>query len=298
MRIVCGDESICTKKQRHDAVEWLKHGTGKRYIINVDILAEGFDHRALQCVVLLRATKSPGLMAQIIYRIIRPHDDKRCGYLLDYGTNVERLGSIDSIIVPKPKKARGDAPKKVCTATVEETIEYEGLTYRRGDVCNYPNILSAKKCRVCHAEFISDSETGLYTMRTRSQVLQAKIDSETYTYDVSRVTFEKAYSKKDQTSMIKMNFIDEQGLIMHNHYLCLDHAGYAKRQATKMLLSMMVSPEDYPLLGMAPGGVCVDNILLLLDSAYDKYFKQFASITLAPNGSKYKELKNWTFSHQ
>lgn len=295
MRIVCGDDAICTKKQRHDAVEWLKHGSGKRYIINVDILAEGFDHRALQCVVLLRATKSPGLMAQIIYRIIRPHDDKRCGYLLDYGTNVERLGSIDSIIVPKPKKARGDAPKKICTATVEETIEFEGLTYRRGDVCNYPNILSARKCRVCGAEFVSDSETGLYTMRTKSQVLQAKIDAETYTYRVDRVTFEKAYSNKDQTPMIKISFLDENLLVIHNHYMCLSHTGYARHKSVAHFVQMMKKPEDFPLIAMAEGGVNVDNALLLFENLYDKYFKRFETITLAPNG-KYKELKGWTFS--
>ena len=294
MRIVCGDESICTKKQRHDAVEWLKHGTGKRYIINVDILAEGFDHRALQCVVLLRATKSPGLMAQIIYRIIRPHDDKHCGYLLDYGTNVERLGSIDSIIVPKPKKARGDTPKKCCLAIVEETIEFEGLIYRKGDVCNYPNLLSARKCRVCSAEFISDSETGLYTMRTRGEILRAKIDADTYTYKVARVTFEKAYSKKDQTEMIKLNFIDESGLIMHNHYMCLSHTGYARHKSVGHLVKMMINPEDFPLIASAPGGVNVENVLLLFNNAYSKYFKEFDTITLAPNG-KYKELKGWQF---
>lgn len=297
MRIVCGDESICTKKQRHDAVEWLKHGSGKRYIINVDILAEGFDHRALQCVVLLRATKSPGLMAQIIYRIIRPHDDKRCGFLLDYGTNVERLGSIDSIIVPKPKKARGDAPKKVCTATVESTITFEGLVYRAGDVCNYPNILSARKCRVCSAEFVSDSETGLYTMRTRGEILKAKIDADTHTYNVSRVTFEKAYSKKDQTPMIKINFIDESGYIFHNYYMCLNHSGFARHKCVSHLMQMMRCPEeDYPKLTLEEGGVCVDNILLLFTNCYGDFFKPFKTITLAPNG-KYKEIKKWEFQN-
>ncbi|MGZ7118238.1 MAG: DEAD/DEAH box helicase, partial [Methanobacterium sp.] len=82
MRIVCGDDEICTKSQRKQAIDWIKNGTGKRYLINVDILAEGFDYTALQCVVLLRATKSPGLMSQIIFRIIRPHADKDHSFLL------------------------------------------------------------------------------------------------------------------------------------------------------------------------------------------------------------------------
>ena len=70
--------------------------------------------KQLQCFVLLSVTKSPGLLVQMVGRIIRPHEDKSCVYLLDYGTNCERLGNIDNIIVPKVKAKRGDAPKKLC----------------------------------------------------------------------------------------------------------------------------------------------------------------------------------------
>jgi hypothetical protein len=132
-------------------------------------------------------------------------------------------------------------------------------------------------------------------MRTRGEILKAKIDSETYTYEVARVTFEKAYSKKDQTEMIKLNFIDESGLIFHNYYLCLNHQGYARHKCITHLLQMMKQPENYPLIASAPGGVNVENMMLLFEHSYDKYFKQFETITLAPSG-KYKEIKAWTFS--
>jgi hypothetical protein len=131
-------------------------------------------------------------------------------------------------------------------------------------------------------------------MRTHGEILKAKIDAETYTYEVARVTFEKAYSKKDQTEMIKINFIDESGLIMHNHYMCLSHTGYARHKSVGHLVKMMRNPEDFPLIASAPGGVNTENVLLLFQNAYDKYFKRFDSITLAPNG-KYKELKGWQF---
>jgi hypothetical protein len=94
--------------------------------------------------------------------------------------------------------------------------------------------------------------------------------------------------------MIKLNFIDQSGIIMHNHYMCLNHQGYARHKSVGHLVKMMKQPEDFPLIASAPGGVNVENVLLLFQNAYSKYFKEFDTITLAPNG-KYKELKGWQF---
>jgi len=292
IRLIYGDMS---QHDRSATIKWLKHGEGLRVVVNVNVLLVGFNFQKLDAVCFLRATKSLALYRQAVGRVLRSHEDKKIGFVIDYAGNIDEHGSIDGEIPAKNRKRAGEIPKKACIAIVEETTEFEGLIYRKGDVCNYSNILSAKKCKVCHAEFVTDSETGKYVMRTRGEILKAKVDAETYTYEVARVTFEKAYSKKDQTEMIKLNFIDESGLIMHNYYLCLNHQGYARHKCITHLLQMMKKPEDFPLIASAPGGVNVENILLLFNNAYDKYFKQFETITLAPNG-KYKELKNWTFS--
>jgi DNA repair protein RadD len=292
IRLIYGDMS---QHDRSATIKWLKHGEGLRVVVNVNVLLVGFNFQKLDAVCFLRATKSLALYRQAVGRVLRSHEDKKIGFVIDYAGNIDEHGSIDGEIPAKNRKRAGEIPKKSCIAIVEETVEFEGLVYRRGDVCNYPNLLSARKCRVCGAEFVSDSETGLYTMRTRGEILKAKIDAETYTYNVERVTFEKAYSKKDQTEMIKINFIDESGLIFHNYYLCLNHQGYARHKCITHLLQMMKQPENYPLIASAPGGVNVENVLLLFNNAYDKYFKRFDTITLAPNG-KYKELKSWTFS--
>jgi DNA repair protein RadD len=283
-----------SEKELDDNLKWLEFGKGSRYLVNVGLYIRGFDYQQLQCVCLFLATKVVSKYVQIIGRVLRAHDDKPFAHVWDCGTNIARLGPIDNLTPPAKKTRVGDAPRKACIAIVEETKEFEGLVYRRGDVCNYPNLLSARKCKVCGAEFVSDSETGLYTMRTRGEILKAKIDAETYTYEVARVTFEKAYSKKDQTEMIKLNFIDESGLIFHNYYLCLNHQGYARHKCITHLLQMMKAPENYPLIASANGGVNVENVLLLFNNAYDKYFKRFKTIKLAPNG-KFKELKNWEF---
>jgi superfamily II DNA or RNA helicase len=291
IRLIYGDMS---QHDRSATIKWLKHGEGLRVVVNVNVLLVGFNFQKLDAVCFLRATKSLALYRQAVGRVLRSHEDKKIGFVIDYAGNIDEHGSIDGEIPAKNRKRAGEIPRKSCIAIVEETTEFEGLIYRKGDVCGYSNILSAKKCRVCHAEFITDTETGKYVMRTRGEILKAKIDAETYTYEVARVTFEKAYSKKDQTEMIKLSFIDESGLIMHNHYMCLSHTGYARHKSVGHLVKMMHNPEDFPLIASAHGGVNTENVLLLFQNAYDKYFKRFDSITLALNG-KYKELKGWQF---
>ena len=295
MRIVCGDDSLCTKSQRKDAVNWIKNGNGCRYIVNVDILTEGFDHRALDCVVLLRATTSPGLLIQMVGRVIRPHDDKECGWLIDYGTNIERLttGGIENIIVPRVKKKRGDAPKKICLAIIEEPVSYDGVDYKRGDACNYLNILTAKKCKVCGAEFISESEDGLYTMRTKSQALALKQESLKETIPVKDVLFELAYSKKDQTPMIKILFYDEYDSHIINTYMCLDHQGQAKGLATAQLMSLMKDKKNYYQLAKVTGGTSVKAVLYLFEYNYDDFFKRVKTVTVTEKG-RFKELVGWS----
>jgi DNA repair protein RadD len=111
MRIVHGK---MTEPERRAAIHWIKKGHGNRYIVNVGVLTTGFNHAALDCVVLMRATKSTGLYVQMVGRVLRAHDDKKKGYLIDYGTNIERLGRVDGGIKAKTHKKKGNAPTKLC----------------------------------------------------------------------------------------------------------------------------------------------------------------------------------------
>ena len=164
--------------------------------------------------------------------------------------------------------------------------------------CGEENILSAKKCKKCGAEFISLDESGNYQMRTKEQALQAKRDEATVTYEVSHTVFYHDYDKYG-TPMVKMVFVDEDGFGFFKHNLRINHKGQARDKAVGLILSMLKKPEDYPLLAMADGGVCVDNLMHFFndEGLYDKYFKQFATITVAPGvNSKFKELVRWTMA--
>jgi DNA repair protein RadD len=261
MRIICGNDKICSNAQRRDAIEWFKNGSGCRYIVNVDILTTGFDHAALDCVVLLRATTSPGLLVQMIGRVIRPHDDKEQGYLIDYGTNIERLtdGGIENIKVPLPKKSRGDAPKKIC-----------------GN-CNEFNILSAKRCKKCDAEFINEDDSGKYTMRTRAEALALKKEKKTETRNISSVIFSN--HNKNGIDIVKIDFYeqsyDEQEHHICSDYLCFNHSGSAQGLAIAKLRKLLKNPaKDYRQIAQFEGGICTKSVLFLLNEYYDQFLKQ------------------------
>ena len=296
IRLVHGD---MTKHERESIIKWLKHGDGIRVVVNVNILLVGFNFQALDAIVFLRATKSLALYLQAVGRVIRAADGKSCGYVIDYAGNLERHGPVDNVNIPKPKKRKSEAPKKLCLAALEENIEFEGIKYKKGQPCNYANLLSAKKCKKCGAEFISETDDGPYQMRTKAQALQMKIDAETYTYEIDKVYYEQTYSRKDSTPMIKARFYDEDVNHIHDHYLCLSHKGYARDNSIKMLMSMLKNPADYSEISQFEGGVNVENVLMLLenDEYREQYFKKIKAITLAPQvGGKFKELKNISYA--
>ena len=68
---------------------------GCRYLSNCDVLTTGFDHPGIDCVAILRATKSPGLFAQIVGRGLRTSPNKTDCLVLDFGGNLGRHGPLD-----------------------------------------------------------------------------------------------------------------------------------------------------------------------------------------------------------
>lgn len=64
-------------------------------LLNVGVLTEGFDAPHVDLVALLRPTASRALFVQAVGRGMRTSPGKACCLLLDFGTNLERLGAID-----------------------------------------------------------------------------------------------------------------------------------------------------------------------------------------------------------
>ncbi len=266
-----------TASDRKNIIKWIKDGDGCRYVINVQIFTRGFDYRSLQCCVLARATTSPALLIQMIGRIVRPCNRKHVGYLLDYGSNCERLGDFKSIIIPKIKKKPGDAPKKICL------------------VCEEVNILSSPRCKYCGAKFINVDDSGKYKMLTKVDESNLKQDKKTTTHEVESLSFEIALSKKNDTKMIKMGFWDENYDNIHYHYLCLDHSGFTKQNSSRLIMRMFKNRKDYYQLGSV--GINVQNMNSLLNEHYDNFFRKVKSIQIRPqkDNARFSELKSIKF---
>lgn len=288
MRIVHGEMD---KHEREKILKWLKNDPGNRYIVNVGILTRGYNYPQLDCVVFMRATKSLQLYIQCVGRAIRPHDEKDCGYVIDYGTNIERLGPIDDITPPKPKQERGESPKKQCTAKIDNragiTKIIKEIEHKRkyGDDCNYPNILSAKNCALCGAEFIPDEESpGNYSMRTKAEILRMRRESKYVKHDIKYVYFEPKVSKSGHL-MALAKLINFDNITVHTVFLCLEHPGQAQGLAHRFIKSWLKNPAHFDELKQ--DGLNVENFLLLVqdDAILSKYFKKIKSITIEPQGS-------------
>jgi len=107
-----------------------------RALINVGVLTTGFDAPMVDCVAMMRATKSPGLYSQILGRGFRLHDTKKDCLILDFGNNIREHGPVDSIKPPSAQGSRGEAKKKdpdedkpkgkICP-NCEKILEYKDL---------------------------------------------------------------------------------------------------------------------------------------------------------------------------
>lgn len=93
-----------------------------RFLFNAMLLTTGFDYPSIDCIVMLRPTKSTGLYVQIMGRGLRNDGIKQNTLVLDFAGNVERHGPIDQIKVRR-KGAKGDsvsvAPVKECPSCHE-----------------------------------------------------------------------------------------------------------------------------------------------------------------------------------
>ena len=109
-RIVTGNTG---KKERPKILEMFL-AKDIKYLVNVGVLTTGFDAAHVDCIALLRATESAGLLQQIVGRSLRVDDCKANALILDYAGNLERHcpgGDIfDPIIEARESKIAGRAP--------------------------------------------------------------------------------------------------------------------------------------------------------------------------------------------
>ncbi|TQV76647.1 DEAD/DEAH box helicase [Aliikangiella marina] len=163
--VLTGDKKITPKTKREKIIEDAEnlriHG-----IANVGVLTEGTDIPPIDCIAMLRPTKSLGLYVQMVGRGLRPSPEtgKQDCLMLDFGGCIDRFGPID-IAQPPAEKAKDkrtkDCPK--CSAIIgfyarKCNVCGEQFTpppFKLCPECGQENAPTAAKCVACDHVFVS-----------------------------------------------------------------------------------------------------------------------------------------------
>jgi DNA repair protein RadD len=184
-----------------------------RWLVNVDVLTTGFDAQCVDAICILRATASPGLFAQIVGRGLRTHPSKSDCLVLDFGSNIERHGSIDAIDYGRQRdrksgsKAESDRICPNCTQSIpkDERVCECGFEFPHRE----PNHDTRADLE---AEIISTSEPETYTVSGASctrHEKEGKLPSLRITYSLEEANMPFGLSE----------------------WICIEHEGFARKKA-------------------------------------------------------------------
>lgn len=188
-----------------------------RWLVNVDVLTTGFDAPCVDCVVLLRATMSPGLFSQMCGRGLRlsPETGKEDAMILDYGENIKRHGPLDDIQPPANKKA---GTKKV------------GEMAKLCPDCQELIHLSLRTCPCCGFEFPASIANHGHTAAEGDILKRTEPDPPEW-HDVKSRYF-YIHEKFGKPNSIRVDYILSKGLAV-SEWVCPLHGGYPLIKAKK-----------------------------------------------------------------
>lgn len=201
---------------RAGAISEFKNGSLK-YLINVNVLTEGFDAPNIDLIALMRATKSPGLYYQMVGRGLRLCEGKENCLVLDFGGNVERHGTVDRVI-PGEVTSSGAAKMKTCPKC-QNMLPPGTMKCDCGYV--YPNLEVLREEELArHAEKASDAEI-LSSVKTEWQ----EVTSASY------AEHEKAGADSNHPRTLRVTYYTMVGKF--SEWVCVEHArgSYANQKA-------------------------------------------------------------------
>lgn len=210
--------------ERDKRISDFKDGRVKA-LVNMGILTTGFDFPALDCIVMLRPTRSPGLWVQMLGRGTRPAPGKKDCLVLDFAGNTARLGPINDPVLPRRKKGGGGgaAPVKLCP----QCLSFLHLSIRTCPFCDYvfPTSGSGLEATASTLDLIADA--GI--------VMREFAPTEMHIF--RHVKLGKPDSVRIEISCGLSN--------VFRIYLCLDHGGWVaeKSRAIWQKLAHTVPPE-------------------------------------------------------
>lgn len=188
-----------------------------RCLVSVGVLTTGFNVPHVDCVALLRPTKSAGLYVQMVGRGFRRAPGKDNCLVLDFGGNIDRHGPIDAV-TPKAIGKKGER---------DEALDREERpTEKICPACGQEQPIQVRECGFCGHEFPT---LGLVHDATAAQA--AILSTEVIPPREVRVTDVRyrVHEKAGGLPSLKVEFFS--GLDIYRSFLCFNHQGFPRRQA-------------------------------------------------------------------
>lgn len=201
------------KAERSEILARFQNGT-LRALCNVNVLTEGFDAPHIDCVVMLRPTKSPGLYYQMVGRGLRKAEGKADCLVLDFAKNTLEHGPIDAIRVSNPKSKR---PAKVTTGQAKECPECSALLP-----------MAARQCECGHA--FGEGGPAHSASPINAPILSTDIERKITTATVMRVRYDR-HEKIGKPPSLRVTY--QCGLRRVSEWICLEHSGMARAKAVR-----------------------------------------------------------------
>lgn len=211
--IACEVISAKTPKSEREARIAAFHAGHLRALVNVAVLTTGFDAPEVDCIALLRATKSPVLYVQIAGRGMRTAPGKTDCLWLDFTTTTASLGPVDAIkgrAKPKPR-AVGEAVAPVRTC----------------DACGNPSPAGCTACLTCGAIF-PDAERITHSAKVSLASPLAATGPQWHS--ISRVGYRHHHGRDGKPDTLRVDYFAGLRLIA-SEWVCVEHTGYARAKA-------------------------------------------------------------------
>jgi DNA repair protein RadD len=219
--IVTGD----TPKEERDKIVGDFRSGKTKCLVNVSVFIKGFDVPRVDLLALMTATQSSGKFVQACGRGMRPFVDqngirKESCVLLDFGTNVQRLGMIDDI-------------DPVQTKTVFNTVKTPP-PIKECPKCHALIHARIIKCPACGYDFGIDKDDSVLNHGATAYSGPVMVDQIVpYLIDVKDMWVSK-HSKPGKTPSLKIAFYDNLDKET-SVWACLDHKGYAAEKARALI---------------------------------------------------------------
>lgn len=143
-----------------------------RALVNVAVLTTGFDAPGVDCIALMRPTRSPVMYVQIAGRGMRVADGKENCLWLDFTSTTLDLGPVNEIRGRNPQPP-GNAPIRYC------------------DECGAENHASARSCKECGAPFPPPAEPVRDAHATKASLAAVISDNGLMWHSITRVTYSR-----------------------------------------------------------------------------------------------------------